>query len=62
VKLRLKSAPVDGAANEELIRFLAKTVGVPRTAVQITCGTTARRKQVKIEGVDRQNVISSLGI
>jgi uncharacterized protein (TIGR00251 family) len=62
VKLRLKAAPVDGAANEELIRFLAKTVGVPRTAVQIACGTTARRKHVKIEGVDKETVMSSLGI
>jgi uncharacterized protein (TIGR00251 family) len=62
VKIKLKAAPVDGAANEELIKFLAKTVCVPRGAVQISSGTRARRKRVEIEGISRARVISSLGL
>ena len=62
VKIRLKAPPVDGAANEELIRFLSKTLGVSRKAVQITTGAAARRKRVKINGVDQAEVIAMLGL
>lgn len=62
VKIRLKAPPVDGAANEELMRFLAKTIGISRNAVQITRGATAGRKRVKIEGVGRVAVMAALGI
>ena len=62
VKIRLKAPPVDGAANEELIRFLSKALGVSRKAVQITAGMTSRRKRVKIDGVDQGDVAAVLGI
>ena len=62
VKIRLKSPPVDGAANDELIHFLAKTIGVSRRDVQITSGATARRKRVKIKGVDQTQVLAAMGI
>lgn len=62
VKIRLKAPPVDGAANEELIRFLSKTVGVPRRAVQIAAGATSRRKRVTIDGVDRAELMAALRI
>ncbi len=62
VKIRIKAPPVDGVANEELIRFLAKAIGVSRQAVQITAGKTARRKRIKIQDVNRVGVFASLGI
>ena len=48
LRVRIAAPPVDGAANEELIKVLAKTVGVPKTAVTITSGQTARLKTVCI--------------
>lgn len=51
IKVRLAAPPVDGAANEELVRFLAEALGVPRRAVRLTAGLTARRKTVEIEGL-----------
>ena len=51
-KVRLAAPPVDGAANEELVRFLAETFGVPRRAVRITAGLTGRRKTVEIDGLE----------
>ena len=51
LKIRLAAPPVDGAANVELVRFLAERLAVPRSAVTITAGHTSRRKTVKIEGV-----------
>ena len=52
VKIRLAAPPVDGSANDELIRFVADRVGVPRRAVRIVSGDTARRKIVEIEGIE----------
>jgi uncharacterized protein (TIGR00251 family) len=50
IKIRLQAPPVDGAANEELIRFLAERLGVPRAAVRILSGETGRRKRVEVTG------------
>jgi uncharacterized protein (TIGR00251 family) len=50
LKVRIASPPVDGAANEELIKFLAKSFGVPRNAVEIVSGHSSRLKKVTITG------------
>lgn len=51
VKIRLAAPPVDGAANEELVRFLAERLRVARADVEIVKGHTARRKQVRVRGL-----------
>jgi len=48
VKLRLGAPPVDGRANEELVRFLASAFGVPRRQVTLLRGAGGRRKTVRI--------------
>ena len=50
LKARVAAPPVDGAANAALIRLLAKTLGVPKSAVTISAGETARTKTVVIDG------------
>lgn len=51
IKIKLKAPPVDGAANDELIRFVAKSLSVPRSAVHIVSGLTSRRKRLIIDGI-----------
>ena len=51
LKIRLAAPPVDGAANEELIRFLAGHFRIPRKQVEIVAGTAARQKLVRLRGV-----------
>lgn len=51
IRIRLAAPPVDGAANEELVRFLAERLDVPRSAVAIVRGASARRKTVAVHGV-----------
>jgi uncharacterized protein len=51
VRIRLAAPPVDGAANAELVRFLAGRLDVSRSAVAIVRGATARRKTVTVQGV-----------
>ncbi|HZH34014.1 MAG TPA: DUF167 domain-containing protein [Pyrinomonadaceae bacterium] len=50
LKIRLAAPPVDGAANAELIRVLAKFFEVPRASVQITGGETSKTKRIRIGG------------
>jgi hypothetical protein len=61
LKIRLAAPPVDGGANRELVRFLAKAVGVPRSAVTVVSGESSRNKVVEIEGADPAFVLKVLG-
>ena len=55
IRIRLKAPPVDGAANEELVRFLAERLGVARGAVTLKAGASGRRKTVAIDGVTSEH-------
>jgi len=50
LKVRIASPPVDGAANEELIKLLAKSFGAAKNAVEIVSGHSSRLKKVAITG------------
>jgi uncharacterized protein (TIGR00251 family) len=54
LKVRIASPPVDGAANEELIKFLAKSFGVTRSAVEIVSGHSSRLKKMAITGASHE--------
>jgi uncharacterized protein len=58
--VRLHAAPVDGAANAELIEVLAEALGVPKRAVAIASGERSRQKRVRVEGVTREFIDSKL--
>jgi uncharacterized protein len=49
--IRLAAPPVDGAANDALMRFLADILDVPRRAVQLVSGAHGRRKRIAIAGL-----------
>lgn len=51
VKIRVAAPPADGAANAELIRFVALRLGVPRGTVSIAAGAGGRRKILTVAGV-----------
>lgn len=59
-KIRLAAPPVDNAANEELVRFLAERLGLARRQIRIVGGLTSRRKLVEIEGLDAATVAAAL--
>ena len=48
LKLKLQAQPVEGKANEALVKWLARTLDVPRSAITITHGLTARKKLIEI--------------
>ena len=55
LKVRLAAPPVDGAANEELVRLLAKSLGVARQQVAIAAGATGKHKVVRVSGLTAEN-------
>ena len=60
IKVRLAAPPVDGAANAELVRFLAERLNVPRGSVTIAAGHTGRRKTVRIDGIETASALRIL--
>lgn len=50
LKIRIAAPPVDGQANVELCRYLARQVGVPQKDVQMKSGVSSRQKRVFIAG------------
>lgn len=56
LRIKLKAPPVDGKANKELIAFLAKTFGLPKTAVTIVRGEKSRVKSLEIAGLSEEAI------
>lgn len=50
LKIRLAAPPVDGKANEALVRFVAETLGLAKSAVNLKSGQTSRRKVLEVVG------------
>lgn len=62
IKIRVAAPPVDGAANAELVRFLAERLGVARGTVTITGGETGRAKRVAVDGLEAAEIERRLGL
>jgi uncharacterized protein (TIGR00251 family) len=60
VLVRIAAAPVDGAANAELIETLARALDLPRRAVTITAGATSRSKRVRLDGLTHEEALRRL--
>jgi len=60
VRVRLTAPPLDNRANEALVRFLAKALGVSRSRVEVAAGRRGRRKVVRVAGMSRDDVFRRL--
>lgn len=56
LKIRLAAPPVDGKANEALIKFLAETLHLPKSAVTLKSGQSSRRKVLEVCGATSASV------
>ena len=61
VEIALAAPPVDGAANEELIKMLSKALGVPKRNLQLVRGETSHTKLVAVFGIDSTSLLQLLG-
>ena len=62
LKIRISAPPVDGAANAELVKFLAKTFDVSKSAVGIISGAAAKTKQIRIEDLSSEKFLKIIDI
>jgi uncharacterized protein len=60
VVIRVAAPPVDGKANDAARRLIAQLLGVPRSAVEIVRGESARDKLVRVEGLTADEVRTRL--
>ncbi len=56
LKIKLKSPPVDNAANEELTRFLSDKLKVPKRNIEIISGHTGKRKKILIKNISIRQI------
>jgi uncharacterized protein (TIGR00251 family) len=61
LKVRVAAPPVEGAANAELVRFLAKSLSVPARAVEIAGGQTSKTKLMKVAGAKAEDLLRLCG-
>jgi len=52
LRARVTAPPVEGRANEALLRLLADVLGVPRASLRIVRGQRSREKVVAVDGLD----------
>jgi uncharacterized protein (TIGR00251 family) len=60
LKIRIAAPPAGGAANRELIRFLAHELSLPTAAVRIESGEGSRFKRIRLEGATAAHVMTRL--
>jgi uncharacterized protein (TIGR00251 family) len=60
ILIRLAAPPVDGAANDALVAFLAEALALPRRNIRIVSGEKSRDKRVEISGLDTQAALDRL--
>ena len=58
VKVRIRSAPVDGKANKELVETIADAFGLPKSRVEFRSGETSKQKRILLRGISAANVES----
>lgn len=60
LEVALKAPPIDGAANDELLQFVAKKVGVARSRVTLERGETSRHKVLRLRAATIEVVRAQL--
>lgn len=60
IKIAITTPPIDGKANETLIKFLSKELRIPKSNITITKGLTSRNKTLEIESEKEINLKTSL--
>lgn len=61
LRLRVSAAPSEGAANAAATALVARGLGVPKSAVRVIAGQTARLKRLEIDGVTADDVARAFG-
>jgi uncharacterized protein len=61
-KVKLTAPPVDGAANQQLIQFLARALGTSPREIEIVSGLSGRTKRILIHGLSEHKALELLNL
>lgn len=61
LRVRLTAPPVEGAANRQCIELFSRKMKIPKRAIRIASGASARRKRLKVLGMSMKEVKNILG-
>jgi uncharacterized protein len=56
LKVRVRARPIEGEANDALIRLLAKSLGVPKSSISVGRGGQSRSKMIVVQGLDDETL------
>jgi uncharacterized protein (TIGR00251 family) len=59
--VKIKSAPVDGKANKELVDTLSDVFGIPKSRVVFKSGETSKLKRILLAGISADEVREAVG-
>jgi len=60
LKVRVKSPPVDGLANKDLIKLMAKHLDISKDRIEIISGHTSRLKILRLHGIKQTDLFPAL--
>ena len=60
LKIDVAAPPEKGKANEELVKFLAKKLGISKNNIEIKAGATSREKKIEIKGLGMEDILKVL--
>ncbi len=60
LKVRVRARPVEGEANEALVKYLARALGVPKSAVSVQRGGQSRTKMIEVTGLSDEDIRARL--
>lgn len=60
LKVAVTAPPVDSAANQAVLEFLAETLSLPRRAVTLVRGQTSRHKLLRLDGLTAEDAAAKL--
>lgn len=60
LKIRLTTPPIDGKANQALLKFLSKTLRISKSKIELTHGETSRHKTLRIRSMTKQQLYTKL--
>ena len=61
IKIRIAAPPIENAANQALVEFVAGQLGIAKRCVRVVTGGTSRRKVLAIDGVTADAIAATLG-
>lgn len=60
LKVRISSSPIDGKANEELIKWFAKQLGLNAACLELLSGQSSKQKRLKIKSISGEELLRLL--